>query len=280
MLGDATFNTSGNYEVLDENNTYSMLVWIPRYAYKITSMYHKSGSGAGKYEASNNGGKIQIKAGVTSRRNLTISQIYSNCINMNESGNTYGISSDDSIVDPHMMKNTEWGAIVYLSQSIYGKNGKIDVNTSSSYYTGGGTKLSYINNIGQSTTGNLYGIYDMVGGSYEYVAAYYKCDYASEYGNNLVTASEKYKDEYLKYSKPSASNKIYGDATWETSNSSENGGWYVSDNRFPDSDNPFFIRGGFYYTTDNTIYDYVNDFGSDNSKYISFRVVIPVIKTI
>ena len=37
VLGDATFNTSGSYEVLDETKTYSMLVWIPRYAYKITS---------------------------------------------------------------------------------------------------------------------------------------------------------------------------------------------------------------------------------------------------
>ena len=39
VLGDASFTTSGEYEVLNENATYSMLVWIPRYAYQITSMY-------------------------------------------------------------------------------------------------------------------------------------------------------------------------------------------------------------------------------------------------
>ena len=50
VLGGSTFNTSGSYEVLDETKTYSMLVWIPRYAYKITSMYHQSGSGAGNIE--------------------------------------------------------------------------------------------------------------------------------------------------------------------------------------------------------------------------------------
>ena len=50
VLGDATFSKSGSYEILDENSTYSMLVWIPRYAYKITSMYHQSGSGAGTIE--------------------------------------------------------------------------------------------------------------------------------------------------------------------------------------------------------------------------------------
>ena len=46
VLGDATFTTSGGYEVLNESATYSMLVWIPRYAYKITSMYHQGGSEA------------------------------------------------------------------------------------------------------------------------------------------------------------------------------------------------------------------------------------------
>ena len=43
VLGGATFNEG----VLDESKTYSMLVWIPRYAYKITSQYHQSGSSAG-----------------------------------------------------------------------------------------------------------------------------------------------------------------------------------------------------------------------------------------
>ncbi len=43
VLGGATFNDG----VLDESKTYSMLVWIPRYAYKINSQYHQNGSSAG-----------------------------------------------------------------------------------------------------------------------------------------------------------------------------------------------------------------------------------------
>ncbi len=40
VLGDSTFNG----EILDESKAYSMLVWIPRYAYQITSGYHQSGA--------------------------------------------------------------------------------------------------------------------------------------------------------------------------------------------------------------------------------------------
>ena len=47
VLGDATFNTDGT---LDESKAYTQLVWIPRYAYKITSMYHASGTGAGNID--------------------------------------------------------------------------------------------------------------------------------------------------------------------------------------------------------------------------------------
>ena len=46
VLGGATFNEG----VLDESKTYSMLVWIPRYAYKITSQYHQNGSSAGEID--------------------------------------------------------------------------------------------------------------------------------------------------------------------------------------------------------------------------------------
>lgn len=43
VLDDASWNG----DVLNEDAAYSMLVWIPRYAYQITSQYHQSGSGAG-----------------------------------------------------------------------------------------------------------------------------------------------------------------------------------------------------------------------------------------
>ena len=96
-------------------------------------------------------------------------------------------------LDSHAMKNTEWGAVAYLSHSLYGKNGSIRLNNNSNYKTGyvanneptcGYTgqndtcniycnddtcNSAYNTEIGYlgSTTGNIYGIYDMSGISTE-----------------------------------------------------------------------------------------------------------------
>ena len=70
------------------------------------------------------------------------------------------------------MKNDEWGAAAYLSRSKYGKNDEVTINSNSLYYTGGGSGNAYVNNVAQGTTGNVYGVYDMSGGAWEYVAAY------------------------------------------------------------------------------------------------------------
>ncbi len=68
------------------------------------------------------------------------------------------------------MKNTEWGAVAYLSQSAYGKNDKIWVNNSGSYITGSagdnaissqniGTNTNYAStqSVNASSTGNITG---------------------------------------------------------------------------------------------------------------------------
>ena len=212
----------------------SMWVWIPRYAYSITSGYHSSiagnidvefmkgtsnetstgrttfqnASGQGnwsihpafnygqtvsgiwvaKFEASPEGAttntsnseyngtgkKLQVKPGVSSWRSIAISNIYDVCKNYN------------STLNSHMMKNDEWGAVAYLSKSKYGKqNEEVWINNSSSYITGSaGNIASAVSNAGTtndytstqgvkaSTTGTVYGVYDMSGGAWEYVAAY------------------------------------------------------------------------------------------------------------
>ena len=329
VLGGATFNTLGSYEILDENATYSMLVWIPRYAYKITSMYHQSGSGAGnidivfidtdnkgkdgtkaysteypsastgngmtdyvvhpafnwdgvplagfwvgKFETSNNGGQIQIKGGVSSWRNINVSTIHNTCIAMNDSGNSYGLSTDDSVVDPHMMKNTEWGAVAYLSQSIYGKNSEVAVNSNTSYCTGGESGTSYRTNTPQSTTGDVTGIYDMSGGASEYVAAYVGSGNSN--GSSLVSAPSRYKDIYSSYIAPTSGGH-YGDAVYETSSNSSS--WYSDTSIFPDSNGPFFQRGGHYNVdSDSGLFYFSYDNGKDLYSNFSFRVVVPVLR--
>ena len=94
-----------------------------------------------------------------------------------------------------MMKNSEWGAVAYLSQSKYGKYGngnymgankEVYINNywnNSTTMTGcssGSTNANYSstcaytfekenNGTGASTTGMIYGVYDMSGGAFEYV---------------------------------------------------------------------------------------------------------------
>ena len=51
---------------------------------------------------------------------------YAICRALGESGNPYGLTSGS---EAHLMKNSEWGAVAYLTQSKYGRNGvEITIN--------------------------------------------------------------------------------------------------------------------------------------------------------
>ena len=355
------FNEDGT---LNESSAYSMLVWIPRYAYQITSQYHTSGSTAGnidivfidtnnqnkdktktyseeypsyttgsgmsdfvvhpafnygttklagfwvgKYETSHtecttteSTGSTDtnvttltatIRPNVTSWRNISISNIYTVCTELNKAGNPYGLNSNDmESVDPHLMKNTEWGAVAYLSQNTtYGKGTEVTINDNSSYIAADG---SYISNASQSTTGNVWGIYDMSGGAYEYTAAYVNNGHSNltdaNYGKNVYEAEAKYKDVYQATSTSGSDSQSgnynllnpkekYGDAVYETSNSySGSTSWYSDYSSFPYSNYPFLGRGGFYISgSDPGLFSFDdNAGGSDGSNYSS-RVVLPVM---
>ena len=333
VLGNASWTTSGEKQVLNESATYSMVVWIPRYAYQITSQYHQNGSGAGniniafintanedkegktysetypsantgsgmteyvvhpafnyggtrlagfwagKFETSNTAGSstdstsqtVQIKGNVSSWRSIQVKNIFTVCTNMNASGNVYGLSEDDNVIDPHMMKNSEWGAVAYLSQSKYGKNAEVTINSNSSYTTGGG---NYVSNTAQSTNGNITGIYDMSGGAWEYVAGYVGS--GSSYGTTLVSAAEKYKDVYpTSYTSSTPANGHYGDAVYETSSSSSGtNSWYSDYSSFPNTSRPFFVRGGYYGDGSYAGVFFFNGNNGDEVSSYSFRVVL------
>ena len=313
VLSEAEWTTNGDKQVLDETKPYSMLVWIPRYAYQITSQYHQAGTGGGninikfvdtnnqtkdkketigtaypaystgsgmeqyvvhpaftwgdtngtktelagiwvgKFETSNqncttaessgqyNGTerKLMIKGNVTSWRLIEIDNIFSVCISINDTeDNIYGLETD-SKEDPHLMKNTEWGAVAYLAQNAtYGKGLEVSMNTNSSYLTGGG---NYKVNLGQSTNENITGIYDMSGGAWEHVAAYAVSGNGK--GASLVSAASRYKDVYSSYDYNTATLPAshFGDALYETSASSK--GWNSDSVNFPESKYPFLLRG-------------------------------------
>ncbi len=185
-----------------------------------------TGFWVGKFEVSGSTSAITVKPNVTSLRSQTVSSFFTA---IQKVKTTYGINNADS----HMMKNMEWGAVAYLKQSKYGLGTTdIEVNTDlDHYYTGGGTGNAYKTNISQSTTGNIYGVY-VSGGAFEYVMGNYN-DIISSAGFSSMPAA-KYYDKYT-----SRTGKI-GDATTETSR------WYGDGEHFPNSQYPWFVRGGSY----------------------------------
>ena len=94
-----------------------------------------SGIWVGKFETSSSnpnasyggGNKTEldpmIKPNVTSWRNINISNAFNVSLKMNDSGNRYGFTES---IDTHLMKNSEWAVVDYLSQSKYGKLGNLN----------------------------------------------------------------------------------------------------------------------------------------------------------
>jgi len=140
-------------------------------------------------ETCSNANGIIIKPNVNSLRNNNVSNLFFASRSMEQTGNSFGFVNIE--VDTHMSKNNEWGAVAYLTQSIYGRCTsnttctEVGINNNTSYITGIGDKPSStassvktntyntISGKNASTTGTIYGIYDMSGGAWEYVMGVY-----------------------------------------------------------------------------------------------------------
>lgn len=189
----------------------------------------------------------------------TVGQSYTLSVGMNDEGNNYKLSSNDNAVDPHLMKNSEWGATVYLTHSKYGMNNK-NITSYNGVISGSG---DYIKNVQYGSTNNIYGIYDL-SGNYQFIAAYLNNGNANltAYVGELVSAPNKHKDVYkvgttgnlLSYSVSDtyndnyeASKDKYGDAIYETSVnglSYYDGGWQgIGINAMPNQNDMTFVRG-------------------------------------
>ena len=135
-------------------------------------------------ETCSNANGIIIKPNVTSLKYNNISNFFYASRSMEQTGNSFGFVSSE--VDTHMSKNNEWGAVAYLTQSIYGRCSnstsctEIGINNNGNQITGYGapaeskynvTNGAYNTTLGKdaSTTGTIYGIYDMSGGAFEHV---------------------------------------------------------------------------------------------------------------
>ena len=214
-----------------------------------------------KYEASqvSSTTKPKFEAGASSWRSITIGNMFTYAKGYNET------------LESHLMKNSEWGAVAYLTESKYGRNGtEIAINNNgTTYYTGGGSETAYVNNTNQSSTGNVYGIYDLSGNAYEYVAGYYSGGSLSN-GNSFANGTS---DAYsTAYSGTTASSAYkYGDATYETS------GWNSDNAFFVNSYSPFFSRGGVYGNGSVAgVFYFFYSGGSDRSNSSGFRVCLAV----
>ena len=213
----------------------------------------------GKFETTGSTTTPTVKPGVSSLRNITVANMYNTgkLFRSTDYITSNGINQSDS----HMMKNIEWGAVAYLKQSNYGLGiTDITINNDSSYLTGGGTGTSYKTNIGQSTTGNITGVYDMSGGAWEYVMG----NYNKQAGSSGLTVSEVPAEHIDIYSAESH----LGDATGETD------GWYSDYQDFIISSIPWFIRGGYYFNGDNAgVFTFSDGAGRAVNSY-GFRVVL------
>ena len=211
--------------------------------------------------------KVIVKPNTYSWRNSTVSNMFKTAYNYNRE------------LDSHMMKNTEWGAVAYLSHSKYGINTEVRINNNSNYLTGyastdetdqssypgetgtdSSKTLPYNTETGYkaSTTGNITGIYDMSGGAWEYVAGYMPSSSDdSGFTSTELTTYSKYLEIYPNNSqKLSYNNRILGDATGEmgpfynyldTDNNKRNhNNWYNNYSAFIENKYPWFVRGGHY----------------------------------
>ena len=244
---------------------------------------------------------LQVKPTVASWRYIQESNIFDVCKNASYS------ATNKAALNSHQMKNTEWGAAAYLGQSKYGRNNhEVTINNSSTFITGSaGNSVSAATDVGTtndytssqgvlaSTTGNVYGIYDMSGGSWEYVAAYVDNGHANldTYSSTLKSAAAKYKNVYTKnstddqpnnYALATPANGHFGDAIWETSGSSSSttnwrDAWFYDYSDFPVTSNPVFIRSGNYNNTSNAGTFYFNNANGNTNSNGSFRPVLATL---
>ena len=216
----------------------------------------------GKFETTGSTTTPTVKPGVSSLRSITVANMYNTgkLFRSTDYITSNGINQSDS----HMMKNIEWGAVAYLKQSIYGL-GITDISGNhAGYNTGGGTGTSYKTNTGQSTTGNITGVYDMSGGAYEHVMG----NYNKTAGTSGLDVSGVPAEHIDIYSGNSVSASHLGDTTGETA------GWYSDFANFVYSSSPWFGRGGICNFWDDAgvfYFDY-NSGGGNGSG--GFRVVL------
>ena len=225
-------------------------------------------------ETCSNANGIIIKPNVTNLRYNNVSNFFFASRSMEQSGNSFGFVSSE--VDTHMSKNNEWGAVAYLTQSIYGRctssttctevgiNNNVNKQTGYGAPAGSNTSVAtgtYNMTSGKdaSTTKTIYGIYDMSGGANEYVMGVYNKTIGSSGFNSLP--DEKYYNNYtvIGYS---------GHALTETQE------WYWDAAIYVESGYPWYSRGGMFLDSSGAGVFYFSKANGVPGNFSSSRLVI------
>ena len=166
----------------------------------------------------------------------------------NQYGNTQSTNMPNQnshnlvVLSSHMAKNSEWGAVAYLSASSFG-SGYDQVKLNLGTTTGAGPSGRTYNTrdgVRASTTGNETGVYDMAGGAWEYVMGSYSLYTSSSHQYFSYEARQPYVDIYNISSSISCTWEFCGgDSLHETYR------WNGSNPSFVDGSNPWFLRGGY-----------------------------------
>ncbi len=255
-------------------------------------------------------GEITILPNKTSVVNNTVFMAFNAEQKLTDEGNKYNLKHGE--VDTHMMKNMEWGAMAYLTQSVYGiykdentcnigdmnfeecevwKNNTAQGPGTEGTYQYGGTVTGCVgtnvndevewntnnqespaicpagrrwneNGVKASTTGNMYGIYDTSGGTWEYVMGLMGGEDTiglyQEADGGFITSTPSQEDSLLDYKYYDLytynDNRLvqekthFGDATKEILEKygKGNGVWNADHLVLPEPRVSWFLRGGMY----------------------------------
>ncbi len=229
------------------------------------------------------------KPGVSSWRNISISKAFLNSYNYNRT------------LDSHLIRNSEWGAVAYLTNAI----GRIPY-INNSYITGssggtqnGGSGYKYGEEEGRyvkgSTTHNIYGVFDLSGGAWEFTSAYYKGGDVNKLENDLTDDEENEKKKYTYggalyeayksdemrkyvelYTNTYDSTKT-GDAVYETSKQSGgSNSWDGDCSLTPSASFPVFRRGGYFGNGSSAGVFYFSDANGSSGDNVGFRACLSI----
>jgi hypothetical protein len=284
-----SYESRDNGTVIPDEMINAMWVWIPKFnavtpteagaidlkvvdpaksGHDAFSLFENQVEGfwVGKFENcanvfdQNANSNILIKSNSTSLVNKSISNYFTQINNITSLTDIYGFdTTSNSVVNTHLIKNNEWAAVAYFTQSKYGlynygNYDQIDTDSTSSTET-----LDYITNAAQSTTKNVYGIYDLNSGVSEYVMGNYNNSLNSLDGFSELPDSN-YFSVYTTENNYLSSNLQH--ALFETNNL-----FNSSTSNFVSNTAPWLVRNG--------LFSYDSSSG-ENSDQVGSRTILTV----